>query len=424
MILLLIYLFEIVQHHHREKKFKKSRKRCSQMGTKIVVTGDTGAGKTTLVAGISTFLEKHVMKLAKDKMEYIQIIMCKYDFRYFNFLIDTFSYFNYDIKTNELFDIILPAIEKVLYKGENHNYYYDGIKVKSYEELIKEYIEARVAINRKNYVWSNIEYISLVTGKKSYDLDPRAIQIKDRLADGRFDLRKYSILFYDEETMDPNKKNTQWQRVALEDTGAPEFYRVHRQLFKETSFYLGTAQHGNRIIKEQRELYNTVIHVSKRKRLSEYSIVKFIFKAGKWFNETVHKIKMKLIKNKDKALAKMNAYKKRQYFYMHKLDILNSNDFLSYTVDMYESTEDEANHSRERIGYKFIFPIKWCFSPINSWEFSYQYDELVENSIKSPKIRQLNAKESTRYYLSKKKKISAKEAEKPKKRNKYIEGGI
>lgn len=424
MILLLIYLFEIVQHHHREKKFKKSRKRCSKMGTKIVVTGDTGAGKTTLVAGISTFLEKHVMKLAKDKMEYIQIIMCKYDFRYFNFLIDTFSYFNYDIKTNELFDIILPAIEKVLYKGENHNYYYDGIKVKSYEELIKEYIEARVAINRKNYVWSNIEYISLVTGKKSYDLDPGAIQIKDRLADGRFDLRKYSILFYDEETMDPNKKNTQWQRVALEDTGAPEFYRVHRQLFKETSFYLGTAQHGNRIIKEQRELYNTVIHVSKRKRLSEYSIVKFIFKAGKWFNETVHKIKMKLIKNKDKALAKMNAYKKRQYFYMHKLDLLNSNDFLSYTVDMYESTEDEANHSRERIGYKFIFPIKWCFSPINSWEFSYQYDELVENSIKNPKIRQLNAKESTRYYLSKKKKISAKEAEKPKKRNKYIEGGI
>lgn len=424
MILLLIYLIEKLQHLSREKRFKKSRNKCTKMGTKIVLTGDTGAGKTTLTGGISTFLEKHIIKLAKDKMEYIQVIMCKYDFRYFNFLIDTFSYYNYDIKTNELFDIVLPVIKKILYKGENHNYYFDGIKVKSHEELIKEYIEARVALNRKNYVWSNIEYTSLVTGNKAYCLDPGAIQIKDRLADGRFDLRKFSICFYDEETMDPNKKNTQWQRVALEDTGAPEFYRVHRQLFRETSYYLGTAQHGNRIIKEQRELYNTIIHVSKRKRLSEYSVIKFFFKLGKWSNEVVHKLQMKFIKNKDKALAKKSQYRNRQRFYTQKLDLLNSNDFLSYTVDMYESTEQEANHSRERMGYKFVFPIKWCFSPINSWEFSYQYDELAENSVISPKIRELNAKESTMYYLSKKKKISAKEAEKPKKRNKYIEGGI
>ena len=126
----------------------------------------------------------------------------------------------------------------------------------------------------------------------------------------------------------------------------------------------------------------------------------------------------------DKVLAKTSLYRRRQRFYIQKLDLLNSNDFLIYTVDMYASTEQEANHSKERTCYKFVFPVKWCFSPINSWEFSYQYDELVETSTKSPTIKKLNASESTKYYLSKRKKVTAKEENSKSKKSKITNGGI
>ena len=425
MIILTIYFIEWLQHLSREKKFKKTRKRCKKMGTKIVTTGDTGTGKTTLVAGICTFIEKHVASLAKDKLKYVQVIICNYDFRYLNHVIDTMCIYNYDVKTDDMFNMVLPFMDKVLYKEDNHRYYFDGIKVKTYEELIKEYIEARVALNRNNFVWCNIEYYSVITGNKSFDLDPSAIQIKNKYYSNDFDIRRYSATFYDEETMDPNKKNTQWQRVAQEDGGAPEFYRVHRQLFKETSYYIGTAQHGNRIVKDQRELYNTIIHVTDRKRLSEYHIIKVLFKVLKWMNELDYKIKMFFIKNKDRARAKTSMYRKREKFCVQKLDSLGSKDFLSYDVELYESTEQEANHSRERVNARFVFPIKWCFSPINTWEFSYQYDELVNKSTKAPKIKIQDAEQLTGYFLSQKKKVSPKEAVKKQSKNNLLkEGGI
>lgn len=403
-MILTLYIIDCIKHLFRKKRAKKTRKKLLNIGTKAGVTGETGAGKTTCASGITTFFEEHIIELCKKKMEYVQTIMSDYDFVYLNHFIDTMCLYNPDAKTDVLFDLSISAIQDQLYKRDEHRYYFDGIKVHTYENLMMDYIEARVAYKRKNYVFSNIDYESLVTGEKNYDLTGDDTKFKERWRNGDFRLRRYSVTFFDEETLDPEKVNTNWQQIAQDDSGAMEFLRLHRQLFKETCWYIATLQHGGRMVKTQRELFNSIIHIVKRKRLSEFKVIKFLFKFLTVLNEASNKLYKLVTRNNDKLASRKNLYKKRKRFLIHRLDMLDAKDFLAYKVEIYQDTDKEASHSASRIETTFVFPITWCFSPVNSWDFSYQYDEAVKKSTASPEIKQRDTLLETGRYLKQRRK--------------------
>ena len=425
-MILTLYLIDLIQHLSRGKKHKKTRKRLLKIGTKVGFTGETGIGKTTCASGAITFFETHIIDLTKQKMEYVQTIMSDYDFVYLNHFIDTMCLYNPDAKPEVLFDLSISAIQEQLYKRDEHRYYFDGIKVHTYETLMMDYIEARVAYNRKNYVFSNIDYESLITGAKNYDLDGSDTKFKERWYGNDFRLRRYSATFFDEETLDPDKVNTNWQQIAQAESGAMEFLRLHRQLFKETSWYIATLQHGGRMVKTQRELFNSIVHIVKRKRLSEFKVIKFLYKCLTVLNETSHKLYKLVTRNSDKLASRKTLYKKRKKFLLHILDMLNAKDFLAYKVEIYQDTDKEATHSASRIETTFVFPITWCFSPVNSWDFAYQYDEAVKRSNVSPVVKQRDTYlETGRYLRQRKKEKEEKEATRTsKKQNKdLVRGG-
>lgn len=418
-MIIILYIIDWIKHFFRNKKHKKTRKKLLKLGTKIAFTGETGAGKTTCASGTVTFFEKHIIELAKKKMEYIQTIMSDYDFVYINHFIDTMCIYNPDAKTDVLFDLVTSAIQEQLYRKDEYRYYFDGIKVKTYESLMLDYIEARVAYNRGNYVFSNVEYESLVTGKKNYNLTGNDTKFKERWDNGDLRIRRYSVTFFDEETLDPEKININWQQIAQDDSGATEFLRLHRQLFKETSWYIATCQNGGRMVKTQRELFNSIVHILKRKRLNEFGMIKFIYKCFNALNEASHKLYKFVTKDNDKLASKKTLYKKRKRLIMQKLDMLNAQDFLAYKVEIYQDTDKEATHSASRIETTFVFPVTWCFSPINTWDFSYQYDEAVKRSNASPEIKQRDTLLETGRYLRQKKK-EVKETKSTKKQEKDI----
>lgn len=376
------------------KRLKKTQNEVYDWKFIVGFIGDIGMGKTTKTNAVTTLYEYYMMDLIKEKEEYTYTIINKFDFTYLNHVLKCLCLAHDDCKKEEVFEMVYPIIKPYLYnKKDEPLEYNNGIKKIKYETIMLDYIEAVIAKHRNNFVWCNIDYVSAVTGNEAYDLSPDDTKIKDRWINHDFSFRRYGIDFFDDIALLKEKINLNWQKTASENSGSIEFLRTYRHLFVETRRYLCNLQEGERLVKTDRELFNTIVEITSKEDYELYRVLKRLISIVSRINDFIHKVRIKLSWNKSRLDEKISKYRNRKRKFKRWLDLLDSKDYIKYEVDVYKNTKDAANNTHKSKHTKLYFPKKWCYAPTDTHEYSYLYDALVQTSTVAPR------KKTEKYYI-------------------------
>lgn len=395
---IIYYIYLIIKDRINYKRVLKMRFETdyiiSQLGYVIGIFGQIGAGKSTGACAITTTLEKQILMKLYERNSYIRTIINNFDFNMLNQFLVKLS--EDGLSTPEkIFRLTEQNLSSYIYKEEQDNnemylldrIYYDGIKVISYETLIKEYIENSLAIYRNNFVFCNVKYKSNITGNRAFDLTGEDFKIKERYWKKDYRLRRHSVFFYDESTLDPDKLNLNWQEKSKTDDGTLEHLRLFRHYYKGTSFYITTLQNVGRLNKSERELFNSLIKVESRKELSYSNTLKKVVLKMIDINDTYHRIALKFKSNRKREIIEnsVTRYKKRKKMFLHWLDLLNAKDPILYKVRIYNTTKQAENESKDYESVCLLFSKRDCYGTGDTYEYSYNYDASIEQTTVEPK---------------------------------------
>jgi len=369
----------------------------SQLGFVVGIFGQIGAGKSTGACAITTILERQIMMKLYQRNSYIRTIINNFDFNTLNSFLMRVA--QDGLATPEkIFRITEKKLSDFIYKEKEYQdeiylldrTYNNGIKVVSYEMLMKEYIENSLAIYRNNYVFCNVKFKSNVTGNRAYDLTGEDFKIKERYWEKNYRLRRHSVFFYDESTLDPDKLNLNWQEKSKNDDGTLEHLRLFRHYYKGSSFYITTLQNVGRLNKSERELFNSLVKIENRKELSYSNTLKKIVGTLMKINDTYHNIALKFKSRKKRQILDntVTKYKKRKKVLLHWMDLLNAKDPILYKVRIYNATKQAENETRDYESVVLLFNKKDCYGCGDTYEYSYNYDASIEQStvIPEPKL--------------------------------------
>lgn len=395
------YIYLIIRDRINYKKVLKMSYETeyiiSQLGFVVGIFGQIGAGKSTGACAITTILERQIMMRLYQRNSYIRTIINNFDFNTLNSFLMRVA--QDGLATPEkIFRITEKKLSDFIYKEKEYQdeiylldrTYNNGIKVVSYEMLMKEYIENSLAIYRNNYVFCNVKFKSNVTGNRAYDLTGEDFKIKERYWEKNYRLRRHSVFFYDESTLDPDKLNLNWQEKSKNDDGTLEHLRLFRHYYKGSSFYITTLQNVGRLNKSERELFNSLVKIENRKELSYSNTLKKIVGTLMKINDTYHNIALKFKSRKKRQILDntVTKYKKRKKVLLHWMDLLNAKDPILYKVRIYNATKQAENETRDYESVVLLFNKKDCYGCGDTYEYSYNYDASIEQStvIPEPKL--------------------------------------
>lgn len=395
------YIYLIIKDRINYKKVLKMSYETeyiiSQLGFVVGIFGQIGAGKSTGACAITTILERQIMMRLYQRNSYIRTIINNFDFNTLNSFLMRVA--QDGLATPEkIFRITEKKLSDFIYKEKEYQdeiylldrTYNNGIKVVSYEMLMKEYIENSLAIYRNNYVFCNVKFKSNVTGNRAYDLTGEDFKIKERYWEKNYRLRRHSVFFYDESTLDPDKLNLNWQEKSKNDDGTLEHLRLFRHYYKGSSFYITTLQNVGRLNKSERELFNSLVKIENRKELSYSNTLKKIVGTLMKINDTYHNIALKFKSRKKRQILDntVTKYKKRKKILLHWMDLLNAKDPILYKVRIYNATKQAENETRDYESVVLLFSKKDCYGCGDTYEYSYNYDASIEQStvIPEPKL--------------------------------------
>jgi len=394
---ILLFMWSIFKDYRNYKKadqmYSETKYIISQLGYVVGIFGQIGAGKSTGACAITTILEEHICTRLYSRNSYIRTIINNFDFNKLNdYLMEMASL---PLETPEkIFKQVESNLEDYIYtkkQVENEMYlmdriYNNGINEFSYEKLMKEYIENSLSIYRNNYVFCNIKFKSNITGNRAFDLTGEDFKIKERYWKKDYRLRRNSVFFYDESTLDPDKLNLNWQEKSKSDDGTLEHLRLFRHYYKGTSYYITTLQNVGRLNKSERELFNSLIKIESRQELPYLQTLKGMVSWLEKINERHHKFIMKFQSKKKKYILDnaVTRYKKRKKILLHWMDVLNAKNPILYKVRIYNGTKQAENETRDYEAVGLLFRKKDCYGCCDTYEYSYNYDASLETSEKYP----------------------------------------
>ena len=151
-------------------------------------------------------------------------------------------------------------------------FYDDGLYPVSYTSLLRDYVDAVIALVRNRYVYFNRrKFYCWTTDTWAMDYEPGMIDLKDRFESRDYRIQRYTTIFEDEKVLS-GKVSTNFADVAREDGGGDTFLRLIRQLGKGTVHYISTAQDFARVVKQERELATGVLYIRKRRILEAFDL--------------------------------------------------------------------------------------------------------------------------------------------------------
>lgn len=375
------------------------------LGYVVFVDGNIGAGKTTLSAGITNMRSYQYQLDALDKINEIVNILYYVDFSYvdsvINLAFNTIHITNADMIISILYDPKL--IDEELFKLANikpiedfqklfKGNYNDYLTVSSKNSLLRDYIDAELAILRNNYVYFPFrKFYSRITDNYSMPFLNKMYDLKISFEEKVFSVFRYSIIFDDEKAL--TKSNVNWQSNRKEDGGGDMFLRLIRQMGKEHITYITTIQNFGRADLIERELADTILHVVKREVINPHKVTIAYYQFLIKLLNVALKIRLKFSKNKDKTLKKENKIKKLKFNLHSKINYLNAAAFIRYQGYHYSSKDDYGKPLQDCLGFakKFslVFPLQYCYGSIDTFAYSVLYDVMSLNAINSSNYEDL-----------------------------------
>ena len=396
------------------EKFIKS----GWFGLIVYIYGQIGAGKTTCAAGITNMLSKIKKEQAIEKLESVKDKLPEVDFNLVNEIINRAFYevhlTNSDLICNLIYSMY-PELEKICEGKFYNNYLYPD----SYSTLLKDYIQAYIALIRNNYVYFlRRKFFSWNTNNWAMNYLPGMIDIKERFIHLDYRVQHYSTIFVDEKILDGNTKNTEYMSISKEDGGTDTFLRLIRHLGKKSIHYIVTLQDFNRSVKQERELATGIIHIQKRNELSLYSLANLFRKMiidyltrWKFF---IDEFKQNIYDQKKKKLYKIIDLFDNQEIEVpdylinrinkYDIDVSSSpskikavikklvqieertfaDSFINYEANYYTSDDDVGKTKKEcESGFlklNLCFPLSWCYGSVDTYSFSALDDFLSNHS--------------------------------------------
>lgn len=243
----------------------------SAFGLVTYLCGNIGAGKTTCASAICNMLSKVKKQQAIAMANKVQSIMADVDFNEINDVIGL-AFFRHQLTNSDAIMNFLLDNDKVLDSKVEGRFYDNRLYPQSYVSLLRDYIDAELALLRDNYVYFNRrKFYCWENDRWAMDYVPSMIDVKDRYESSDYRIQRYSVIFEDEKILS-GKSNLNYKDVASENGGGDEFFRLIRHLGKGTIHYISTAQDFNRVVKQERELATGVFYIRKRTEMPLMSL--------------------------------------------------------------------------------------------------------------------------------------------------------
>lgn len=328
------------------------------------ITGELGAGKTTFGAGILQIFQNVIIDKAYEDIEKCKSICYRFDYVALNELIKNLH--SQNVRYEEIYQIFINCEDFNEYRNLVYD---DGINKNDFTKLFYKYIRAYYRLLDNNFVMSNIDVESRITGTYNKVLKKEFLKIKDSPCP----IELFNVLFYDETTLDEN--NTHNNEIVAEDDGQTQFLRLIRHFGEETLYLLLTAQNMSRDILQWRELANTEINIVGRKIQRNYITKLYIYaiksKLLSWEKKLHKKL---LVIDEYKFDNTYNRFKKREFNLKVKIDKVNSKAFLLY----YSVVKLKGKH--DTYDDVIMLPINYCYGTTDThhFKFIYQYIKMEQ----------------------------------------------
>ena len=261
----------MVDYYNRESKAEACVRterfiNSSAFGLVTYLCGIIGCGKTTCGSAICNVLSKIKKEKANDKLTEVQNIFADVDFNPIDELINKAFKKGHYTNSDAIMKVLLKRNPEFAKKIDG-KFYDTYLYPVSYSSLLRDYIDAYLAILRNNYVYFNRrKFYCWTTNSWAMNYLPAMIDIKDKFYEKDYKIQRYTTIFEDEKVIS-GKNSTNFKDVANKDGGGDEFFRLIRHLGKGTIHYISTAQNFNRIVKQERELATGVFFILRRKEM-------------------------------------------------------------------------------------------------------------------------------------------------------------
>lgn len=332
----------------------------------VSVGGKQGAGKTSLIVGLTQYDTLMNQERIAEKIEWIKVIVPEADFHYLDEKIEeAYSFFHRPKAVYE------SCLEDVAIAGWFKGVYTDYVNKIPKPALLKTYIDAMTARERNHYVGANIKIYCPVNQAWSFAYALEDLEIKEEEVQRHYLLPKYSSIVFDESLLSIYK-NTNTNSM-ISDTGLDLTLRIIRHLSEETVRFYLSAQSIQRMSKLIRELSTSFIQVK------GYEIVgQFITKERRLRRK--YEILKAKIERKDFDVPSKRKDKLNRIFQKRKK--LFAASFIRYRVTVYSSLDDVGKlpEKCESEAYErdLTFPLTWVFGCYETHEFKF-IDEFLSD---------------------------------------------
>lgn len=410
----------ILSHVHRyfiSRKCYKTEELLQSIdviGLCTYICGNIGCGKTTFGCLITNYLTKIKMNNASSKIEDIKEKLIDIDFKEIDEIIYSAFFERKLTNADAIVEYCLDHINSLSDKL-NNKYYDNKLWPYSYTSLIKDYIDAYIAILRNNYVYFvRRKYYSWPSNSWSMNYDPTMIDVKDRYIDHDYKIQRYTTIFEDEKVLS-GKDSMSSSQVASEDGGADTFIRLIRHFGKGSIHYISTSQDFERIVKVERELATSIIYIEKRIEIESFdpkvlllnlwvSILEQFrdevegFKLGLYLDKKERILKkLKLIDDVDSTKVDLDLMKKvetsndrnnvemsklrKKIGNLHHLQELNfADEYIRYKSYIYSHAVDVGDITKA-VKLDCCGPISWAYGSTDTYSYSIFSDLLNVESI-------------------------------------------
>lgn len=348
-----------------------------RLGHVVLVCGRVGSGKSTCSAGLANVATKLNMANAQKRIDDIRLMLSDIDFDALDSVIITaFKQKRY----NTDFVIAKSGLKKKFEK----EVYDDGVHFYYYIELLRDYIDAFMAVLRNNYVYFlNSEFFNRVTKNYAMKLDHDSTAIRNRYASKNYNLFRYATIFEDEVLL-KSGNNQNWQKVAAEDPGNDVFLELIRHIGKGTIRYIAVAQDFNRFIKNRREFATNILDMYNIKIIKNSPIQKWLYNSLFSIFSYIDRFLKDSFSKKfySKHFSKQNLIRTIMAKLKYKLSKLEGKDYVKYQGVMYFSHEDfrKENPRCGKIPFSIYFPLLYSFGSLNTYEYSAVHDVLSNDA--------------------------------------------
>lgn len=388
----------------------------NRLGLVTYICGNIGAGKTTMGSALANMLTTVKMRQANLKIQEVMDVFYDLDFNPLDSLIVLCFYDLHFTNANAIVKYLM-ANSKDFRDKFGETWYDNYLSLTSCKDLLRDYVEAQIALLRNNYVYfPRRRFYNRVTHNFAMDFRPEMMDIKDRLVSHDYTLQKYSTIFEDEKTL--NYNNIDDREEKKRDGGKEKFLRLIRQMFKGTVHYITTAQDFNRDIAKERELATSVIYIQERtekhvtsplrpffpilldlldalmaywegslsqiqayrNRKARLSQAKAEYECQPFDDKELERMQ----RARESALKKKSWARKQRHRLNQSMNKAFAKDFIRYRGILYFEPDLVGKRAEEcgdrAIAFDFVFPITYAYGSTDTYAYAVVQDYLIDQS--------------------------------------------